>query len=77
MRPVSSVRSIAQTWTVRPLRTGVAVAVNVPPVIERRCEQFSSVPTTISSSPTLTAPPIDAAPSAISADTPPCKMPKA
>jgi len=57
------------------LRTGVAVAVNVPLLIERRCEQLSSVPTTISSGPTLTAPPIDAAPSAMSADTPPCKMP--
>ena len=75
MRPVSSVRSIAQTWTLRPLRTGVAVAVKVPLLIERRWEQFSSVPTTIWSGPTLTAPPNDAAPSAIKADTPPCKMP--
>jgi len=77
MRSDSSVSSIPQTWTVRPLRIGVAVAVKVPVVIERRCEQLSSVPTTISPGPTLTAPPIEAAPSAISADTPPCKIPAA
>ena len=46
-RPRSSVSSIAQTWTLRPLRTGVAVALRVPERIGRRCEQLSSVPTTM------------------------------
>ena len=55
-RPWSSVRSMPQTCTVRPLRIGVAVAVSVPSLIERRCEQLSSVPTTIWSGPTLDRP---------------------
>jgi hypothetical protein len=63
------------TWTRRPLRIGVAVAVNNPLLMERRWEQLSSVPTTIESGATLTAPPIDAAPSASSAETPPCNIP--
>ncbi len=74
--PSSSVRSMDHTCTRRPLRSGVAVAVNVPLVIERRCEQLSSVPTATWSGQTLAVAPTDAALSASSAETPPCRRPK-
>ena len=75
-RPSPSVRRISQTWTVRPARTGVAVATRVPSR-EGSCRwlMLSSIPTTRRSGPAARDAPKLAADSARRADTPPWRIP--
>src|ERR1019366_4788431 len=73
--PSSSVRSMFQTWIRRPACTGVATAVRTPSRIERTWLALSSMPTTVWPGGEANDPPMLAADSASSAETPPWRTP--